>query len=255
MFFVVSKILGYLLSPVLWVLVLLLIGLVSRNATRKKRTLIASLILLYFFSNSFIVGQLVNIWSIDGKSNLEIDDCYDVGIVLGGTTISYEASIDRKIYHGNIDRLLQAVQLYKEGRIQKIMITGASGNLIYRDVKESLLLKEFLDLIEIPDRDVIVETEAENTYENARYCKQLLNDKYEDPSVLLFTSSMHMRRSLACFRKQGIRADSFSTNLISQSTRWNLEYLLLPDAVNLKIWEALTHEMMGYMVYKSAGYL
>lgn len=255
MFFVVSKILGFLLSPILWVMLLLLIGLISRNVTRKKRALIASLILLYVFSNSFIVGQLVAIWSIDGKSSLEINDSYDVGIVLGGTTISYEASIDRKIYHGNIDRLLQAVQLYKEGRIKKIMITGASGNLIYRDVKEALLLKEFLDLIEIPDRDVIVETEAENTYENARYCKQLLDDNFKDPSILLFTSSMHMRRSLACFKKQGITADSFSTNLISQRIRWNMEYLFLPDAVNLKIWEALTHEMMGYLVYKSAGYL
>ena len=216
MFFIVSKLLGYLLSPVLWIIALLIVGLITRNPRRKKRVVLAAVILFLFFTNSFIIGGLTRIWSAEGKRYEEIKPVYDVGIVLGGSTISFEESINRKIYNGNIDRIIQAVELYKQGRIKKIMITGASGNLVYADLSESQLLKEFLEMIEIPDSVILVEPEARNTYENALFCKRILEREGSTQSVLLITSSLHMRRSMACFRKQGLNVlinESFRTNL------------------------------------------
>ncbi len=255
MFFIVSKLLGYSLSPVLWVFVLLLIGLFSKQIKRRKIALLSSIVILYIFSNSFIVGHIIKAWVVDGKSYAEIDASYDVGIVLGGTTISYESSIDRKIFHGNIDRLLQAVELYKKGRIKKIMITGGSGNLIYREVNESALMKEFLDIIDIPDEDIIIEPSADNTHENAAFCKKILDENAYGQKALLITSSLHMRRAIACFRKEGFEVSPFSTNLISHDIRWNVEYLFLPDVINFKIWEAMMHEIIGYAAYRMAGYV
>ncbi len=255
MFFVVSKILGYFLSPVLWVFLLLLYGMFNRNRKRRKIALISSVVVLYLFSNSFIVGHLVKAWDVDGISYSQLDASYEVGIVLGGTTISYEKTIDRKIYHGNIDRLLQAVELYKSGRISKIMVTGGSGNLIYRDVNESALLHEFLKIIDVPEEDIIVEAFADNTHENAEFCKNILKQNDYGDKVLLITSSLHMRRAKACFDKEGLEVTAFSTNLISHDIRWNVEYLLLPDVINFKIWEAMMHETIGYMAYRMAGYV
>lgn len=252
MFFIVSKILNYSLQPIVWIVVLLAIALLNKHKRTRKRSLTAAFLILVIFSNSFLVTKITSAWSVSPQ---KIDNCYDVGIVLGGGTVTFDKKYQRNIYQENVDRLLQAVDLYEKGKIKKILITGGSGNLIYKDVKEADLMDSFLRNIKIPSSDILLDTLAENTHQNAVYSKKIL-DKYPDlKKFLLITSSVHMRRAEGCFEKEDIKVTPYPTNLINSDNPWNLEYLFIPQASNFLIWNGTIHEIVGFMVYKIMGYI
>ncbi len=252
MFFIVSKILTYFLRPAIWLLILFILALANRKNKKQRIYLWIAFLTFILFSNSFFITKTTDLWAVSPKA---LDQTYDVGVVLGGSTITYEKKYDRKIFKGNIDRLLQAVELYQNGKIKRILITGASGNLIYRDLKEARLLRSFLISINFPPDHILMDTLAENTHENALYTKKILYHHPELKKVLLITSSLHMRRAMACFRHEGIRVTPYPTNLINSDIHWNLEYLLVPNISNFMIWNGMIHEIMGYEVYKLAGYI
>jgi len=209
-------------------------------------------LILIFFSNTLIVTKITGLWAI---APTHVTRTYDVGVVLGGSTVTYEKKLNRVTYKGNIDRLLQAISLYEEGKIKKILITGASGNLMYPHLKEAKLLRSFLLKTGIPGKNILMDTLAENTHENAVYTKQILEQHPRIRSVLLITSSLHMRRAMACFRHEGINVQPYTTNLINSEVSWNVEYLLIPSISNFLIWNGTIHEIIGYGVYKIMGYI
>ena len=64
MFFILSKILAFLIMPLVWVIALMVYAILSRNSKRKRRTFITALILLIFFSNTFILDNVMRLWEI-----------------------------------------------------------------------------------------------------------------------------------------------------------------------------------------------
>lgn len=252
MFFIVSKILGYSIRPLVWIVILMAIALFHNNKRTKKRSLVASFVILIVFSNSFFVTKITGIWAVNPQ---KIDNCYDVGIVLGGGTITFDKKYDRRTYKVTIDRLLQAVDLYEEGKIKKILITGGAANLVYKKIKEANLMDAFLKNIKIPASDILIDTLAENTHQNAVYSKRILEKHPDLTKYLLITSSVHMRRALGCFEKEGIRVTPYPTNLLNSDSPWNFEYLFMPNASNFLTWDGTLHEMVGYLVYRIMGYI
>ncbi|MBN2638603.1 MAG: YdcF family protein [Bacteroidales bacterium] len=243
---------GYLLFPIVWIIALLAIAIFSRNKNRRKRSLGVAFLLLIILSNSFIVNKIVSIWDINP---VPIEEHYDVGIVLGGSTITFDKKYNRSIFHDNGDRLIQAVELYKKGTIKKILITGGSANLIYKDVKEAKLMNSFLRSIDIPASDILIDTLAENTHQNAVYSKEILQNYPQLNNYLLITSSMHMRRAVACFEEENVQVTPYPTNLLGSAGKSNLEYYLRPDVSNILIWNGMIHEMIGYVAYWIKGYI
>ena len=61
MFFYLSKILSFLISPISWIVIFLLIAIFAKDARRKKRSLITSVVLLLFFTNSFILDEFIHV--------------------------------------------------------------------------------------------------------------------------------------------------------------------------------------------------
>ena len=57
----------------------------------------------------------------------------------------------------------------------------------------------------ISSSDILFETKASNTYEEAVFIREMLGDDALAESLLIVTSPSHMRRSFLCFRKQGFR--------------------------------------------------
>jgi len=252
MFFVISKILTYLFRPVIWLVVLLTLALFLKNPRKRKISLWVGFLVLLIFSNTFIVTKIAGLWAIEP---VPVTQKFDVGVVLGGSTATYSKKYNRITYKGNIDRLLQAVELYSRGKIKKILVTGGSGNLIYHHLKEAKVMRSFLISIGIPEQNILMDTLAENTHENAVYTKKILKKHPNIHSILLITSSLHMRRALACFRHEGMQVQPFPTNLINTETQWNIEYLIIPSISNFLIWNGMVHEIAGYEVYKIVGYI
>src|ERR1700722_7447785 len=128
MFFVLSKILNLFIMPVFWVFVLLIVGLSVKREPLKKRLFIWAIIVFYFFSNDFIINEIMVRWEIPAIRESALQGKYDVAIILGGIT-DYDDTMDRIQFEHGADRLFQALALYKKGLVKKLLIDGGSGSL------------------------------------------------------------------------------------------------------------------------------
>lgn len=253
MFFILSKILDFLITPLVWALGLLLYSLFSKIPKRKKIALITSLSILLFFSNSFILDEFMRLWEVKTISKESITKPYDYGIVMGGM-ITFDSKFDRVNFVRSVDRVMQAVELYKLGKIKKILITSGTGSLKEPDMKEAVIIKNYLVKIGFPAHDIISESASRNTYENAIYTIKLIG---KDPKkkYLIITSATHMHRSLGCFAKAGLLADPYVANRYAGPRKFYFDHLFLPKTQTLDEWNVLIHEWIGYIMYKLNGYL
>jgi uncharacterized SAM-binding protein YcdF (DUF218 family) len=253
MFFYLSKILTFLLLPITWLFALLIYILVSKNPVRKKRAFITFCVGLYICCNGFLATEFMRAWEVPAVAD-ETLGTYDAGIVLSGM-MTYDTKLKKNQFMHGVDRLLQAIQLYKKGKIRKIVFTGGSGSLTYPDMKEGLYIRDFLLQLGIPKEDFFIESESNNTHQNATFTKPILDKEFPQGKFLLITSAYHMRRSLGCFRKAGIPVTPYSTDRYAGERKLAFDFFLIPNVEAMDVWQAALHEMSGYVIYKAAGYL
>lgn len=255
MFFVLSKILDFAISPINWMVVLVLLALFAKNKDRKKKYLLASAIVIVFFTNPFIVNVAMNAWEIPSREISQVQGNYDAGIMLGGTIRYYNSKVKRPVFGNGADRFMQVQELYHCGKIKNIIISSGSGSLIFDKVKEADLLKAQAERTGIDSNHVLAESNSRNTYENAQATAQLIRQKNFKPPFLLITSAFHMRRSLLCFKKAGVDVIPFSVDQHSGAMMLTPDKTFLPSLDALLDWNILIHEWAGMVMYKMAGYI
>ncbi|MCK5823186.1 MAG: YdcF family protein, partial [Bacteroidales bacterium] len=228
MFFFFSKLLLFTITPIVWIIALLLVSLFVKKAIIKKYCLIISVALLLFFSNSFILDEFMRAWEINAVQDFELKQSYDYGIVLSGMT-SYDTDYKRLNFMRSSDRLLQTIKLYKQNRIKKIFISGGSGSIIGYKYCEAAGLKNYLIKIGIPKEDIITEKNSRNTRENAEFTAKILLNKEQPVTCLLITSAFHMRRSKGCFDKAGLIVDIYPTDRYAGQRKYIFDHLFIPN--------------------------
>jgi uncharacterized SAM-binding protein YcdF (DUF218 family) len=253
MFFLLSKMLAFLFTPLVWIIGLFAYGMITKVDKRRKRSLRASLILLILLSNAAFHNAFMHAWEIPAVKTSEVKDTYDAGILLGGLS-NYDPTLEKIQFNRSGDRMMQTLELYYKGKIRKIVVVSGSGSVFYQDYKEADFIRNYLLSIGIPDSNIIVENQSKNTRENALNVKPILEKHFNNGKYLLITSAFHMRRSLGCFRKVGIEVTPFSTDRKSGPWRWDLDFLLVPNLEVLESWDILIHEWIGVITYKLAGY-
>jgi uncharacterized SAM-binding protein YcdF (DUF218 family) len=254
MFFVLSKTLNFLATPLTIICLCLLVSAFIKNVKWKKKLFWTGVILLFFFSNDFIANACMHAWEIEAKPFNTLRK-YKLGIVLTGATVSLKPD-DRVYFVRGADRVTHTVQLYKLGFVEKILISGGSGRLLSQEEPEADQFKKAMILMGIPEEAIIIENETRNTYESAVQVKKLLRELgYQGSDCLLITSAFHMRRSLACYRKAGLEPDTFSTDFYSRPSDYYIDSLLVPNINALVVWHKLMREWMGFVAYKVAGYI
>lgn len=181
---------------------------------------------------------------------------HDIAIVLGGMA-EYNSDIDALSIRRQGDRLIQAISLYRQDKVKKILITGDSGYLTDRGLHEAKQVKKLLVSWGIPEADLLTEEKSINTYENAQKSAALLRKKgLFSQRFILVTSGIHMKRALACFKKSGLNCTPYSTDLYTGPTRgYFWEQYLIPELDNFNQWSLLIKEMTGFVAYAIMGYL
>ena len=256
MFFILSKILYFLIQPLNWVIALMVYSLFSKKRERKRKALVGAIILSLFFTNRLIYNQVIKLWEFDTITADEIVQPYKLGILLGGYSNSQILpNHDRHNFSQSGNRFFNAYELYRTGKIEKILLTGGSGRLMGIRKKEAHGVHEFLKRIGIPEEDIIIEPESRNTYENAIFTKKILEQKNIRGNFLLITSAFHMRRSKACFDKAGVSYTPFSVDFIGEKDHWRPSNILIPDRKGFANWELLIKEWVGYIAYWVVGYI
>lgn len=193
-------------------------------------------------------------WELPSVKKNELYKNYEAGIVLGGMIKYYNSEMERANFGAGADRLMQAIDLYNSGKIDKIIITGGSGMLNDQNFKEAEIAKEMLLGINLSADDIIIETNSRNTYENANFTLNLIHQKNLNEPFLLITSASHMRRALAVFQKAGLAVHPFPVDALSGKITFTPDKLIIPSAEALITWKVLIHEVAGFIVYKITGY-
>lgn len=257
MFFALSKILYFLIRPVNWLLLLLLIAWRTKSAVWKKRMILASLILLIAGTNRALLDLVAGWWELPPTPMENLNAPYDIGILLGGYSNPFGFPDDgRHHFNASANRFTQALELYHQKKINKILITGGWGKLMSQELSnEAQSTRDHLISMGIPATDILIETRSRNTRENATFTKILLDDLPGAERCLLITSAWHMRRSLACFRKAGLPLDPYCVDYMRSQNRpwWETVFKLDPEV--LQKWESLIKEWVGMVAYRAAGYI
>ncbi|MBL7917575.1 MAG: YdcF family protein [Bacteroidia bacterium] len=254
MFFYLSKLLAFLLSPLVWIVGLLVYSFFTKIDSRAKKLRLTSLILLYLCTNSFLVDECFRAYETVTPDYDLMNTHYKGAIVLGGIS-----EIDLRLQKVNFkysgDRLFQALRLYKLNRVDKIIFTGGSGSIEFPEFKEGIFIHKYLKELQIPDSALVIESESKNTYENAIFTKEKLDSATFNSELLLVTSAYHMPRAMAVFKKAGYKnITPYITNKVSGVRRYTFDHLFIPSPDALFQLQFLIHEWVGYIVYKIKGY-
>ena len=248
MFFLLSKIFAFLIQPLSWLCMLLIGSVVFKQKRRRLLQILCGVFLL--FSNAFVFEEVQRWWSIAPTRDVDLPNHIPHAVVLGGFS-NFDAELQRIQFHQASDRLWQTLRLSKQNCVEHIIISGGSGRIREPENKESVFIQQFLHDLEWPT-PISIESQSRNTYENAKYVRELL-PKHD--TILLVTSELHMRRALECFRKQGFIPIPYTTDRHVGPRRWHVEHAFLPTFSTLTAWPALLHEMVGYFSYWWMDYL
>jgi uncharacterized SAM-binding protein YcdF (DUF218 family) len=143
---------------------------------------------------------------------------------------------------------MQALHLYHQGVISKIMISSGSGSIINQKNKEADAVYRYLRDIHIPDSNLIIENKSRNTLENIEFSYQILDSLNYKGDVLIITSAWHLPRTKLC--AQDKKADFFASNFISDQKRdYSPMNLLVPSPKAMSNFELLLKEWIGYLMY------
>ena len=253
MFFYLSKILAFLLNPLVWIFFLLIVGLILKNLKIKRILFIISFLSLYLFSNSFFVDECMRWYEYTSKDFKE-NEKYEWAVVLGGM-INYDERLDKPQFNKSADRIFQVLPLWKNGNVKKIVISGGSGSISKPSHKEAQILKNYLLKIGIPDSVLFVEKESKNTRENALFTKNFFAKNKINSQFLLITSAFHMPRAKACFEKVGLKnIRPFCTDRYSGVRKFEWDHCFIPNADALATFTLFIHELSGYIIYWMVDY-
>ena len=254
MFFVLSKLLNFLIKPFLLLSGLLIFSYLIKSKKWAKRIRIFVLVAFIISSNGMLIDEAMRAWEIDAIAIMDIpDETYEVAIVLGGSTDPERQPRDRLYFHRGADRVTHAIHLYKAGKVRKILFTGGKSEVFEDAERNNQTILDFYVMCGVREEDIIIENSSRNTHENATHTGSLIDNEQKH---ILITSAFHMKRAKACFEKEGIDVLPFSCDFYSAKPedRFSLQSFI-PTSEAMSGWEVLFKEWIGMLAYKFSGYI
>ena len=257
MFFILSKFLYFIIQPIVWLVGLLAWGYFTKNAQKKARILRGVFWMVLLLTNPFLSNRVFHAWEYAEVPIASVKDTFDVGILLGGySDFEVYPVYDRLNYNHAANRFTDALLLYKKGIVKKLLITSGSGRFLGEKLNEADISHRILRQMGVPDSAILIENQSNNTHENAVFSKTLLEKQgLAQSKILLITSAFHMRRSIGCFKKEGINFTPFPAHFIATRLQWDTISTIIPDSDAFYKWEKFMKEWVGYGVYWLQGYI
>ncbi|MDX2507747.1 MAG: YdcF family protein [Gammaproteobacteria bacterium] len=187
----------FFLPPGVFLWLLVLSVLLSKNLQTLKRLLILQILLLYLLTIPVTSHYLFSLLeSIPALTEEQIqDNKADVIVVLAGGIKPY-----KKEYHGPDIGYFTQLRLRYAAWLQKktnlpILVTGGIEKQGYT---EAALMKQVLQNEYAISGRIFVEQESQNTFENSFYSRKILVSQ-QFKRFYLLTSAFHMPRALSVF--------------------------------------------------------
>jgi uncharacterized SAM-binding protein YcdF (DUF218 family) len=250
MFFVISKVLLYLVLPPSGIMILMTIGflIVKQRRLAGWGLIIFGFLLLYGLSTGPVVNSLIIPLETSYPPLRDKTVHADAIVVLtGGVRDLSRLGLEPEPSELSLERLVKGVMLYRVLR-KPLMIAGGSGSLIHSELPEADAMARAAVDLGVSGRDIVIENKSRNTMESARAVRGLLKGK----RIILVTSAFHMKRSVALFKKQGFDVIPAPTGYraLHQPVSW---YSFIPGAVGLATSSVALSEYISFAWYSMKG--
>ena len=254
MFFVISKILKFLVYPLTWIVAMLTGSSIAKRKGWRRGLLIGSLVMLIIFTDKPLL-QWARYAQCKDYTEQQIDEKhYDVAIIMGGFGRMNEQCGQLESVDDRSARIWEPYRLWQMGIVDKLMISGdATIDIDKQGNSTADVFCQYMSELGLPDSCLILEQRARNTRENATYSIAMLDSLgYKDSDCLLVTSATHMKRSLSCFNSLGWNPDVYAVNIYSKPHPKAKEFI--PQWRTLTEWQEVVNEWFGNVVYQIMGY-
>jgi uncharacterized SAM-binding protein YcdF (DUF218 family) len=255
MFFIASKLVGFVIQPLNLTALLLLLGVAAALFRRKR--------LAVLFPALALVILAVSAWTSVGSLLLKpLEDRFarpaappaEVrGIIVLGGFFEGGINLVRGGYELNdsADRIVEAAILARRYPDAEIVVTGGNGSLLLEGEGDAVTAPRLLEALGIPRERLRMETRSRNTYENAVFTRELVQPKPGE-TWLLVTSAFHMPRAMALFRKAGFGVVAWPTDY---RTAGNERLSLARDNMIdcLQNMTLAVREWVGLLAYRLSG--
>lgn len=272
MFFVISKVLSFLIQPLAWALGLLLIAMlllshrrphtyINGAGTRIYRLgirlgwLAAGMLLISGWQGpaELALRQLESAYPSLADQNQTLDQYTGVIILGGGLDSGRLWTRPGQIeLNSAAERMTAGVSLIQHHPQFKMIFTGGEGELFGVGPKEAERAKLFFDSLSVPSDRIMYESVSRNTHENALLSAQLHGVDPHQPWLLL-TSAFHMPRSMAIFKKAGWNVTAYPVDFRApEEIDWT-RFELSGDGSAAMKWQLFLHEVLGLVAYRLTG--
>lgn len=245
MFFFLAKILEIFIYPLTWIAALAIAAVAVRKPLYRRRLSIITAVAILLFSNPFLLGRIARWWDIRKMPAFKPADHYSCAIVLGG--FASENPHGGGYFNGASDRFIEAVKLFKTGRVSHILVSSGNASLHPDGFREADWVKTQLQIFGVPDSCILIEDQSRNTRENASLSKAVLQKAGLHGPYLLVTSAFHMRRALGIFKDNGFDVIPYPCHFVAGNGPGSLADFI-PDGGVIGNWNTYTKEIAGTIV-------
>lgn len=255
MFFILSKIFEFLVTPTNLALFIAAIG-AALSLTRYRRTggalSGAGVALLLIFGFSPLPDLLAVPLETRFPPPPEDAPAPDGIIVLGGSVDeNLSGVLNRVTLADSAERVTAPIALHRLYPKARIVFSGGTGAFRGSAYTEAGTVRRFWQEVGLDQGDILYEDQSRNTFENAIFTRDLVKPQ-PGSRWLLVTSAMHMPRSVGIFRKAGFPVVAYP---VDYRTSGDLLGWRLPRhaSKNLALMEFAAHEWLGLAAYWLTG--
>lgn len=254
MFFLVSKLLDFFLTPSNLIALTGVAGIVvSVRSWRAGWVLLATAMGLLAIGGWSPLGPAI-LRVLENRFALaEIQGTVAGFILLGGavdTHITAERG-DVALNEGG-ERLAVAATLSRQYPRARIFLSGGASHILRTGaISESAAARRILVGLGVEGSRIEMEERSRNTCENAIETKASVQPAAGEQWVLI-TSANHMPRAIACFRAQGFKVVPYP---VDYRTRGGIGPLSFADTISkgLTALDLAAHEWIGLATYRAFG--
>lgn len=239
MLFTLKKIISTLLMPLSIVYILFFIGLYFLFAKYHRKAtfyLLLAFLCLSLIGYSPFSNALIQPLENQYKSYMKIDKELKYVLVLGsGHVTNNEISKNSQLSTTALARLSEGIRIYKKLKDGKLIVSGYEGK---DKTAHALMLKDVAISLGVFANDIIIQEEAKDTQEEAKWAKKTVNTQ----KFILVTSASHMPRAMKIFKAENLNPIAAPTNYMSKS---NGDIFSILKAKDIKKTELAMHEYIG----------
>jgi uncharacterized SAM-binding protein YcdF (DUF218 family) len=255
MFFILSKILGYLTVPSNLLVMIGLAGIAlqfTRFVRAGRRLLVASVILIVGFG-VLPVGTALILPLEERFPQWNPAQGTPTGIIVLGGAINPERSAARGqiSLDGASERVTVAVELARKYPSTRIVFSGGNASLFFSGPSEAKFAVVFFQSLGVPRDRITLETQSRNTAENAVFTKRLIAPRPGE-HWLLVTSAFQMPRAIGAFRQVGFPVEAYPVDYQTDGWEdlWKFSSALMGGIRGL---DTAIHEWLGLLAYWITG--